>query len=92
MLGGFVVNQAYLGQPFIGTRRNQMGKWLLPRDDKETRTCDSCGTYKMSAIFYDWFHHPSLTFIDNCRIGIICTPCAKREAGSSNWNRVNGRG
>ena len=65
-----------------------MEKWLLPRDRKETRVCDSCGSYKMKAKFYDWFHHPSLTFMEDERIGVICTPCAKREAGSKLWKRM----
>ena len=65
-----------------------MGKWLLPRDEKETRTCDSCSSYKMKAKFYDWFHHPSLSFMEDGRIGVICTPCAKREAGSRHWDDI----
>ena len=62
-----------------------MGKWLSLRDNKETRACDSCGTYKMRAMFYDWYHHPSLSFMEEGKIGVICTPCAKREAGSKAW-------
>ena len=62
-----------------------MVKWLLPRGDKETRTCDSCGSYKMRAKFYNWYHHPALSFLEDERIGVICTPCARREAGSNNW-------
>ena len=65
-----------------------MAKWLSRRDKKETRTCDSCGTYKMMARFYDWLHHPSLSFLEDERIGVICTPCAKREAGSKLWETV----
>ena len=87
MLCGFVVNQAYLEQHFIGIRRNWM-KWLLQRGRKETRTCDSSGDYKMKANFYDWHHHPALIFLGRGRLGVICTPCAKREAGSSNWKTI----
>ena len=65
-----------------------MGKWLSPRDEKETRTCDSCSVYKMRAKFYDWFHHPSLSFTEDGRIGVICTPCARREAGSRHWDSI----
>ena len=65
-----------------------MERWLLPRDRKETRACDSCGAYKISAKFYDWFHHPSLSFLGGGKIGVICTPCAKREAGSKFWKEI----
>ena len=65
-----------------------MQKWLSPRDNKETRTCYSCGKYKMSSKFYDWYHHPALHFLGRERIGVVCTPCAKREAGSNYWDRV----
>ena len=65
-----------------------MGEWLSLRGDKETRTCDSCGNYKMKSNFYNWHHHPSLTFLGEGRIGVICTPCAKREAGSKGWERI----
>ena len=85
MLNGFVGDQEYLDQLSIDIKRNQMGKWLSPRGDKETRTCDSCGSYKMRAKFYDWYHHPALSFLEDERIGVICTPCARREAGSNNW-------
>ena len=85
MSDGFVGDQEYLGQPFIDIKRNQMGEWLSLRGDKETRACDSCGKYKMKAKFYNWHHHPSLSFMEDERIGVICTPCARREAGSSIW-------
>jgi hypothetical protein len=65
-----------------------MGKWLLRRSKKESRACYSCGNYKMQSIFFDWHHHPSLKFLGEGRIGVICTPCARREAGSRNWSRV----
>ena len=65
-----------------------MGVWLSLRGDKETRTCFSCGTYKMRAKFYDWYHHPALKFMGEERIGVICTPCAKREAGSKGWKII----
>ena len=67
-----------------------MGKWLLPRDRKETRVCFSCGAYKMKSIFYEWYTHPSLA-IGNELHGIICSSCAKREAGSNHWRRINGK-
>ena len=67
-----------------------MEKWLLPRGKKETRTCYSCGDYKMSAKFYEWYHHPGLKFMGNDIIGIICRKCAKREAGSRLWKRMTG--
>tara|TARA_R100000808_G_C2146117_1_gene154009 strand:- start:455 stop:664 length:210 start_codon:yes stop_codon:yes gene_type:complete len=65
-----------------------MEKWLLPRDKKETRTCDSCSKYKMKAIFYDLYHHPALKFLGDGRIGVICRSCAAREAGSKLWKRM----
>ena len=65
-----------------------MAKWLLPRDKKETRACDSCGKYKQYSQFYDWHHHPGLSFLGEGRIGVICMPCAKREAGSKPWERI----
>ena len=65
-----------------------MERWLLPRDRKETRTCDSCGSYKMRAKFYNWNHHPSISFMGDGEIGVICTPCAKREAGSRLWRTI----
>ena len=65
-----------------------MGKWLLRRGRKESRACYSCGTYKMQAIFFDWYRHPAINVEDE-KIGVICTPCAKREAGSRNWKRIN---
>ena len=88
MLIGFAVESEFLEQPSIDIKRSQMEKWLLPRDKKETRACDSCNTYKMKAIFYDWYHHPSLSFLEDEKIGVICTPCAKREAGSSRWKGI----
>tara|TARA_Y100000310_G_scaffold334134_1_gene413151 strand:+ start:97 stop:303 length:207 start_codon:yes stop_codon:yes gene_type:complete len=68
-----------------------MVKWLSLRGDKETRTCFSCGTYKMRAKFYNWYHHPALSFMEDGRIGVICTPCAKREAGSKLWKEMNNK-
>ena len=65
-----------------------MGKWLLPKDKKETRTCDSCGTYKRYAQFYDWHHHPALSFLGEGRIGVICVGCTRREAGSKEWKKI----
>ena len=66
-----------------------MGKWLLPRDRKEARTCFSCGDYKMRAQFYDWYSHPALTnVLGNKLNGIICSNCAKREAGSKYWKEI----
>ena len=65
-----------------------MEKWLLQRDKKETRTCNSCGSYKMRATFYNWSHHPAISFMGDERIGVICTPCAKREAGSRLWGKM----
>ena len=65
-----------------------MEKWLLPRDRKETRTCDSCGKYKMKARFYDWFHNSAVRFMGDERIGVICMLCAKREAGSRLWAKI----
>ena len=65
-----------------------MEKWLLPRDKKEARACDSCHSYKLQAIFFDWYPHPSLSFLGDRRIGVICTPCAKREAGSRYWEQI----
>ena len=65
-----------------------MGKWLSQRDEKETRTCDSCGNYKIMSRFYNWYHHPAIKFIGEGRIGVICTPCARREAGSKHWLRI----
>ena len=66
-----------------------MVKWLLPRDKKETRACDSCGKYKQYSQFYDWHHHPGLSFLGEGRIGVVCMPCAKREAGSKQWEKIN---
>ena len=85
---GYVINYTYLEQHFIGIRRNYMVKWLLPRDNKETRACDSCGTYKRYSQFYNWHHHPALSFLGEGRIGVICVLCAKREAGSKQWKRI----
>jgi|19_taG_2_1085344.scaffolds.fasta_scaffold45347_3 hypothetical protein len=65
-----------------------MERWLSPRGKKETGVCTSCGTYKMKALFYNWFHHPALKFLGEGRIGVLCTPCAKREAGSNEWKKV----
>ena len=66
-----------------------MGKWLSRRGKKETRTCFSCSAYKMRAQFYDWYSHPSLTSILGNKLnGIICSNCARREAGSRNWNII----
>tara|TARA_Y100001938_G_C8021624_1_gene395640 strand:+ start:217 stop:441 length:225 start_codon:yes stop_codon:yes gene_type:complete len=71
-----------------------MEKWLSLRGNKETRVCDSCGTYKLKAIFYNWYNHPALKgvfrnkYSEVERIGVICTPCAKREAGSNNWDKI----
>ena len=66
-----------------------MGKWLSPRDRKETRACFSCGTYKMRAQFYDWYSHPALSdALGNELNGIICSNCARREAGSRNWKEI----
>ena len=63
-----------------------MEKWLSRRDKKETRTCFSCGKYKMNAIFYDWYSNPALkSILGNELNGIICIQCAKREAGSNAW-------
>ena len=66
-----------------------MEKWLLPRDKKETRACFSCGTYKMKARFYEWYSHPALAnILGNNLNGIICSSCAKREAGSNFWEDI----
>ena len=66
-----------------------MERWLSPRDKKETRTCFSCGSYKMRAQFYDWYSHPALVnVLGNKLNGIICSNCAKREAGSRYWKAV----
>ena len=66
-----------------------MEKWLLPRGKKETRACFSCSAYKMRAQFYNWYSHPALTnVLGNKLNGIICSNCAKREAGSKHWERV----
>ena len=68
-----------------------MERWLLPRGKKETRTCFSCGTYKMRAMFYEWYSHPALkSILDNEFNGIICSKCAKREAGSHRWKEIKG--
>ena len=67
-----------------------MEKWLLPRDKKENRVCFSCGDYKIRAKFYEWYSHPSLkNILDEKLNGIICSKCAKREAGSRLWNKMN---
>ena len=66
-----------------------MGKWLLPRGKKETRTCFSCGIHKMRAQFYDWYSHPALTSVLGNKLnGIICSNCARREAGSRYWKEL----
>ena len=66
-----------------------MGKWLSPRDKKETRTCFSCGSYKMRAQFYNWYSHPALaSILGNKLNGIICSNCARREAGSKYWKDI----
>ena len=66
-----------------------MAKWLSRRDKKETRTCFSCSVYKMRAQFYEWYSHPSIeNILGNKLNGIICSNCAKREAGSRNWNII----
>ena len=66
-----------------------MGKWLLPRDKKETRTCFSCSTYKMNAQFYEWYPHPAIqSFMGDEIKGIICSPCAKREAGARYFKKL----
>ena len=65
-----------------------MEQWLLPRDNKETRTCDACGSYKMRAQFYDWHSHPAIKSITEERLLIICLPCAKREAGSRHFSSI----
>ena len=66
-----------------------MERWLSPRDEKETRVCDSCGKYKMKAQFYNWYSHPALNRVIGSRLnGVICTPCAQREAGSRNWDKI----
>ena len=67
-----------------------MEKWLLRRDKKETRACFSCSTYKMKGQFYEWYSHPALkTILGNNLIGIICSNCAKREAGSHRWKEIS---
>ena len=67
-----------------------MEKWLSLRDKKETRVCFSCGSYKMRAQFYNWHSHPALkSLLGNNLNGIICSKCAKREAGSHNWGRIS---
>ena len=70
-----------------------MEKWLLPRGKKETRACFACGTYKMKAQFYEWYPHPALKTILGGKLnGIICSKCARREAGSKYWKEMeNGR-
>ena len=66
-----------------------MQKWLSPRDKKETRACFSCKDYKVRAQFYYWYSHPALTnVLGNNLNGIICSNCAKREAGSTRWKKV----
>tara|TARA_Y100000310_G_C20018265_1_gene506192 strand:- start:276 stop:491 length:216 start_codon:yes stop_codon:yes gene_type:complete len=66
-----------------------MERWLSLRGKKETRTCFSCGSSKMTAQFYDWYSHPALTSIlGNNLNGIICSNCARREAGSKNWKEI----
>jgi hypothetical protein len=66
-----------------------MEKWLLPRGKKETRTCFSCGSYKMRAMFYEWYPSPSIKSILGTEMhGIICSRCAMREAGSNHWNYI----
>ena len=66
-----------------------MGKWLSPRDKKETRTCFSCGSYKMRAQFYDWYTHPALISILGSNLnGIICSNCARREAGTKHRKKL----
>ena len=66
-----------------------MGKWLLPRDKKETRTCFSCGSYKMRGQFYEWYTHPALQSTLGGKLnGIICSNCARREAGSRYWKEI----
>ena len=66
-----------------------MEKWLFPRDKKESRSCFSCEDYKMKAQFYDWHSHPALKTIINKYHGAICSKCARREAGSNHFNRIN---
>ena len=66
-----------------------MEKWLLPRGKKETRACFSCDTYKMRAQFYEWYPNPALKTILGTNLnGIICSNCAKREAGSKYWKKI----
>tara|TARA_Y100000310_G_scaffold240377_1_gene244206 strand:+ start:209 stop:424 length:216 start_codon:yes stop_codon:yes gene_type:complete len=66
-----------------------MEKWLSPRDSKETRTCFSCGLYKIRAKFYNWYPHPALLgILGNKLTGIICSKCARREAGSKYWKEM----
>ena len=66
-----------------------MEKWLSQRDKKETRTCFSCSSYKMRAQFYNWYSHPALiNTLGNKLNGIICSNCARREAGSKHWEKV----
>ena len=66
-----------------------MGKWLSPRGKKETRACFSCKDYKVAAQFYDWYTHPALiSILGNKLNGIICSNCARREAGSRHWKDV----
>ena len=66
-----------------------MGKWLSPRDKKETRTCFSCSTYKVRAKFYTWYPHPALKNLLGKELnGIICSKCANREAGSNLWKVI----
>tara|TARA_Y100000310_G_scaffold248258_1_gene254060 strand:- start:886 stop:1023 length:138 start_codon:yes stop_codon:yes gene_type:complete len=43
----------------------------------------------MKAQFYNWYSHPALNRVIGSRLnGAICTPCAKREAGSRNWDKI----
>ena len=73
---------------FYRHKKKLHGEMVITKRQKRNQTCNSCGNYKMRATFYNWFHNPAISFMGDERIGIICMPCAKREAGSKLWGKM----
>tara|TARA_Y100000401_G_scaffold117418_1_gene126127 strand:- start:687 stop:935 length:249 start_codon:yes stop_codon:yes gene_type:complete len=80
----FVKKQTYQEQHFTDTETNLA---VNKTQYKQTRACDCCGDWKRSSYFYNWTS--DCNHLTGDWIMIVCSRCAKREAGSKLWRKLN---
>jgi len=61
--------------------------WLQQRDKKESSRCECCKVYVMGGQFYWWHSHPALPQ-KHFEPMLICSKCAKREAGVKGFKKL----